>query len=321
MKKNKEKRDKKYRPSTSTLSGIKTTWGRALMIDYSFMSADPYKNPVKFKYNRRIRDVIINAESDNKQLPRHEFSKICSEIMFKCESESNNKNKKESRFDINLIVMAVLSSKVSAFPVKNPDGQAYHTSIVSIINITTLSISEIDFLKVAFAGHIDYEIGTVSAEVLYSELDPNEQIVKNYVNATPIIMINHIKDVVRSQAGSFDLSDEVSSDIAEYTASLNIDKNEVAEITDGVCVGEHVSNDSDKGKGIVNSIFTGNKMYSVAMLILICVLVNRIFYHIGMSYGLKETFSTIGVVLGLYIIKRRISKKESSNKTGVEKAV
>lgn len=309
MKKTQERRKKKYRSSTTTLSGIKTTWGRALMIDYSFMSADPYKNPVKFKYNRRIRDVIINSEKEDKILPRHVFSKICSEIMFKCEAESENKNKKESRFDLNIVVMAVLSSRVDSYPVKNPDGQAYHTSIVSVINISTLSIREIDFLKIAFAGHIDYEIGTISAEVLYSEKDPNEDIVKRYVDASPIIMINHIKDVVGMECEAAKLSSEVEKEIAEYSASLNVGSELLSVKEDG--------EDKDVGgKGAgerwVGKKIMGDNVYAVVMIVLFCFLLSRISYYAGVGFGVREGFFVAAILLGAHIFRRRFLRKKNN---------
>lgn len=313
MKKTPERRNKKHRPSTTTLSGIKTTWGRALMIDYSFMSADPYKNPVKFKYNRKIRDVIICSEKENKVLQKHEFSKICAEIMFKCEAENNNRNKKESRFDINVIVMAVLSSKVSAYPVKNPDGQAYHTSIASVINISTLSIREIDFLKIAFAGFVDYEIGTISAEILYSEKDPNEEIVKNYVNASPVIMINHITDIVKSQGSSAELSDEVKREVAEYSASLNIDKGVIScqDVIDNKKIGDNGSKVS-----MAASKLLGDNVYAVVMIGLFCFLLNRLSYHTGIDFGVRGFFSTAAILLGIYMLRKRFFGKKSSGGMG-----
>lgn len=302
MKKTQEKRKKKYRPSTTTLSGIKTTWGRALMIDYSFMSADPYKNPVKFKYNRRIRDVIINSEAENREIPRHEFSKICSEIMFKCEAESDNKNKKESRFDINIVVMAVLSSKIDSYPVKNPDGQAYHTSIASVINISALSIREIDFLKIAFAGHIDYEIGTISAEILYSEKAPNEDIVRKYVDASPIIMINHIKDIIKSQEGGVELNAQVKKEVAEYSASLNIGD----DLLHVEKVGEAKNKEEDVDKNMGGkSRLLGDNTYALIMICLFCFLLSRLSDYADIAFGAREAFATAAILIGGYMFSKK----------------
>jgi len=278
------------------------------MIDFSFAGVDPFKDKIKFKYNNEIKNVIVDAESKGQTILKHNFSKICSEVMFKCEATYEGKDRKVSRFNLDTLLLAVLTSNVNAYPIENPNGNGYHTWIVSVVNLMKLSIREIDFLKTAFGGKIDYEVGVISIEVLFSEYPPDAPIVRSYTDAAPVIMINHIKDTLIGMRESAEISAGVQRDIDEYMAAKNIDQETVQEnsVGDGIERAEQIA--SGKPDSLPTRLLKNHKAVTIAMTSLLILLAMRVSAHLDYRPNPRILIFVAMVGVGYYAFKKGIFK-------------
>jgi len=284
------------------------------MIDFGFNGVDPYKDMLRFKYNAEIKKLIIEAESKGVVLAKHEFSKSCAEIMFKCEARFESKDRKESRFDLEQVVSSILISNVAAYPVQNQNNDNYHTWIVAVTPINKLSLREINFLKISFGGQIDYEMGTISSEVLFSELSPEHPLVASHTTATPIIMINHIKEALAQANEPNEIGEEMQQRINTFAAEKNIDLNvveavNVSEEKPLTGDGEEAQSKQDSmGKhSVFYMMFMKNKFLVSCLLLLLAL---RVFAHFEYRVSPRMVILFAIVGLGAYCFKKGIFKSQ-----------
>ncbi|EKP0310218.1 TPA: hypothetical protein ACSCYS_003367 [Aeromonas veronii] len=306
------RKGKKYNPRSTIFSGVKTSWGRRLMIDFGFNGVDPYKDRLRFKYNIEIKSLVIEAESKGEILTKHEFSKSCAEIMFKLEAKYESRDRKESRFDLDQVVSSILSSNVAAYPVQNQNNENYHTWIVAVTAINKLSLREINFLKISFGSQIDYEMGTISSEVLFSELSPEHPLVVSYTTATPIIMIKHIKELLVEANESDVIGEEMQQRINTFAAEKNIDLN----VVDSVSVSDEkpltgddqtalTKQEEAKKRSVFYLMFMKNKALVSCLLFLLALRVFSLF-EIRVSPRLVILLVIVGLLA--YCLKKGIFK-------------
>lgn len=183
-----------YRPKNMSFEGIKTVWGRRLMIDHGFSGAT-VRTPVAHAFNKHFRRYIIELEQSDQQPDETVVLRKCSEIMMRMEKKYALGTQFDKRFDAVKMVEAVLESEAMALPTEAPSGQLV-THVACVVPTQTLSIREIDFLKVSFAGNYDVEAQSVTCQIFFSEYDPSSPVVQNGVRRAPLSMIYHLKEVM-----------------------------------------------------------------------------------------------------------------------------